>query len=157
MNGSITGIAGPTVTVDLKGLRLYEIVLVGNAGLTGEVVRLEREQAILQVYEETRGLAIGEVVRGTGRTLTAQLGPGLLGGMFDGLQRPLATLLERDGPFIAAGSSASLLDSPRQWHFTPAKKPGDEVSAGEPAVEWEMSAGEPTTGSVFMRAPASGA
>ena len=131
MNGSITGIAGPTVTVDLKGLRLYEIVLVGRAGLTGEVVRLEREQAVLQVYEDTRGLSVGEPVRGTARPLTAQLGPGLLGGMFDGLQRPLEKLLERDGPFIGGGSSASLLDSPRQWHFTPLKRPGDRVTAGE--------------------------
>lgn len=131
MNGSITGIAGPTVTVDLKGLRLYEIVLVGRAGLTGEVVRLEREHAVLQVYEDTRGLSVGEPVRGTARPLTAQLGPGLLGGMFDGLQRPLEKLLERDGPFIGGGSSASLLDSPRQWHFTPLKHPGDRVTAGE--------------------------
>lgn len=131
MNGSITGIAGPTVTVDLKGLRLYEIVLVGRAGLTGEVVRLEREHAVLQVYEDTRGLSVGEPVRGTARPLTAQLGPGLLGGMFDGLQRPLEKLLERDGPFIGGGSSASLLDSPRQWHFTPLKHPGDRVTTGE--------------------------
>ena len=131
MSGKITGIAGPTVTVDLKGLRLYEIVLVGRAGLTGEVVRLEREQAVLQVYEDTRGLSVGEPVRGTARPLTAQLGPGLLGGMFDGLQRPLEKLLERDGPFIGGGSSASLLDSPRQWHFTPLKRPGDRVAAGE--------------------------
>ena len=138
--GIITGIAGPTVTVDLQGLRLYEIVLVGQAGLTGEVVRLERERAILQVYEETRGLAIGEAVRGTGRTLTAQLGPGLLGGMFDGLQRPLAQLLERDGPFLAAGSSTSLLDNSRQWHFTPAKKPGEEVRTDEIIGEIEEGA-----------------
>ncbi|MGB9080901.1 MAG: V-type ATP synthase subunit A [Desulfuromonadaceae bacterium] len=131
MNGKITGIAGPTVTVDLKGLRLYEIVLVGRVGLTGEVVRLERERAVLQVYEDTRGLSVGEPVRGTSRTLTAQLGPGLLGGMFDGLQRPLEKLLERDGPFIGGGSSASLLDSPRLWHFTPVKRPGDRVTAGE--------------------------
>ncbi len=131
MNGSITGIAGPTVTVDLKGLRMYEIVLVGNAGLTGEVVRLEREHAVLQVYEDTRGLALGEPVRGTGRPLTAQLGPGLLGGMFDGLQRPLEKLLERDGPFIGGGSSASVLDSPRQWRFIPVKGPGDRVTSGE--------------------------
>lgn len=131
MSGKITGIAGPTVTVDLKGLRLYEIALVGRAGLTGEVVRLERERAVLQVYEDTRGLSVGEPVRGTARPLTAQLGPGLLGGMFDGLQRPLEKLLERDGPFIGGGSSASLLDSPRQWHFTPLKRPGDRVAAGE--------------------------
>ena len=131
MNGRIIGISGPTVTIDLKGLRLYEIVQVGNDGLTGEVVRLERERAVVQVYEDTRGLAVGEPVTGTSRTLTAQLGPGLLGGMFDGLQRPLEKLLERDGPFIGRGSSASLLDCPSQWHFTPAKLPGDRVTAGE--------------------------
>jgi V/A-type H+-transporting ATPase subunit A len=131
MSGKITGIAGPTVTVDLKGLRMYEIVLIGKAGLTGEVVRLERERAVLQVYEDTRGLAVGESVRGTARPLTAQLGPGLLSGMFDGLQRPLEKLLERDGPFIGGGSSASLLDSPREWHFSPVKGAGDRVTAGE--------------------------
>ena len=131
MNGKITGIAGPTVTVDLGGLRLYEIVLVGKAGLTGEVVRLERNQAILQVYEDTRGLAVGEPVSGTARTLTAQLGPGLLSRMFDGLQRPLEKLLERDGPFIGGGSNASLLDSSRQWHFTPNKESGMTIRAGE--------------------------
>lgn len=131
MSGIITGIAGPTVTIDLKGLRLYEIVHVGTAGLTGEVVRLERERAVVQVYEDTRGLSVGEPVRGTARTLTAQLGPGLLSGMFDGLQRPLEKLLERDGPFIGSGSSASLLDSPQQWSFTPIKVPGEQVKAGD--------------------------
>lgn len=131
MSGMITGIAGPTVTIDLKGLRLYEIVQVGTAGLTGEVVRLERERAVVQVYEDTRGLSVGEPVHGTARTLTVQLGPGLLGEKFDGLQRPLDKLLERDGPFIGSGSSASLLDSPQQWHFTPAKSPGDRVTAGD--------------------------
>ncbi|MDD2582452.1 MAG: V-type ATP synthase subunit A [Desulfuromonadaceae bacterium] len=131
MSGTIIGIAGPTVTVDLKGLRLNEIVLVGKAGLTGEVVRLERERAVVQVYEDTRGLAVGEPVAGTARTLAVQLGPGLLGGMFDGLQRPLEKLLERDGPFIGSGSSVSLLDSPLQWHFTPFKRPGEMVTAGE--------------------------
>jgi V/A-type H+-transporting ATPase subunit A len=131
MNGKIIGITGPTVTVDLKGLRLYEIVMVGNSGLTGEVVRLERERAVVQVYEDTRGLALGEPVCGTSRPLTAQLGPGLLSGMFDGLQRPLEKLLERDGPFIGSGSSASLLDSPMQWRFTPLKEPGERVKAGD--------------------------
>jgi V/A-type H+-transporting ATPase subunit A len=131
MNGRIIGIAGPTVAVDLKGLRLYEIVQLGDAGLTGEVVRLERDRAVVQVYEETRGLAVGEPARGTGAPLTAELGPGLLGGMFDGLQRPLDRLLERDGPFIAKGSSAPTLDPLRQWQFTPLKRAGDVVVAGD--------------------------
>ena len=131
MNGRIIGITGPTVTTDLKGLKLYEIVQVGRSGLTGEVVRLERERAVVQVYEETRGLALGEPVSGTSRPLTAQLGPGLLGGMFDGLQRPLEKLLERDGPFIGAGSRASLLESSAEWLFTPLKGAGERVTAGE--------------------------
>lgn len=139
MSGIITGIAGPTVTVDLKGLHLYEIVLLGERGLTGEVVRLERERAVVQVYEETRGLALGEPVRGTGQQLTVSLGPGLVGGMFDGLQRPLQRLLERDGPFMGTGGGAELLAGTRQWHFTPSKGEGAVVTAGEiigEALEW---------------------
>ena len=131
MNGRVIAIAGPTVAVDLRGLRLYEIVQLGEAGLTGEVVRLERDRAVVQVYEETRGLAVGEPARGTGAPLTAVLGPGLLGGMFDGLQRPLDRLLERDGPFIAKGSSAPTLDPLRQWEFTPCKREGERATAGD--------------------------
>ena len=131
MNGRVIAIAGPTVAVDLRGLRLYEIVQLGEAGLTGEGVRLERDRAVVQVYEETRGLAVGEPARGTGAPLTAVLGPGLLGGMFDGLQRPLDRLLERDGPFIAKGSSAPTLDPLRQWEFTPCKREGERATAGD--------------------------
>jgi len=131
MSGRIIGIAGPTVTVDLRNLRLYEIVQLGAAGLTGEVVRLERDRAVVQVYEETRGLAVGEPARGTGAPLMVRLGPGLLGGMFDGLQRPLDRLLERDGPFILGGSSATPLDPRREWSFEPDTEAGDTVRAGE--------------------------
>lgn len=131
MSGRIIGIAGPTITVDVPGLRLNEIVLVGTAGLTGEVVRLERDRAVVQVYEETRGLAVGEPARGTSLPLTALLGPGLLAGLYDGLQRPLQRLLERDGPFIAGGSRSTALDECREWRFIPHRQPGDSVQAGE--------------------------
>lgn len=131
MSGRIIGIAGPTVTVDLPGLRLYEIIQLGGAGLTGEVVRLERDRAVVQVYEETRGLAVGEPAIGTGAPLMAHLGPGLLGGMFDGLQRPLDRLLERDGPFILGGSVATPLDPYREWHFRALRRPGEAVRSGE--------------------------
>ena len=94
MSGKIQAISGPTVTVDLKGLKLYERIYIGHAMLTGEVVRLERDKAVVQVYEDTRGLAVGEPVKGVGMPLTVRLGPGLLGGMFDGLQRPLERLRE---------------------------------------------------------------
>jgi V/A-type H+-transporting ATPase subunit A len=85
MSGRIIGISGPTVSVELAGLKLYERVAVGSAGLMGEVVRLEKDRAIVQVYESTRGLCVGEPVTGTGAQLTVRLGPGLLNQMFDGL------------------------------------------------------------------------
>jgi len=116
--------------VDLKGLKLYERVYVGHAMLTGEVVRLEREKTVIQVYEDTRGLAVGEPVKGVGMPLTVRLGPGLLGGMFDGLQRPLERLREEMGPFITGGREMYALDYTRRWKFTPTLKVGDDVRPG---------------------------
>ncbi len=130
MSGRIQGISGPTVSVDLKGLKLYERVYVGHAMLTGEVVRLEKEKAVIQVYEDTRGLAVGEPVKGVGRQLTVRLGPGLLGGMFDGLQRPLERLREDMGPFITGGRELYALDYIKRWKFSPVLKKGDLVLPG---------------------------
>jgi V/A-type H+/Na+-transporting ATPase subunit A len=130
MSGKILGISGPTVSVDLKGLKLYERVYVGYAMLTGEVVRIEKNNAVIQVYEDTRGLAAGEPVKNVGRPLTVRLGPGLLGGMFDGLQRPLERLREEMGPFITGGREMYALDYMRRWEFTPSLKKGDEVRPG---------------------------
>ncbi|WP_298436790.1 V-type ATP synthase subunit A [Geobacter sp.] len=130
MTGRIIGIAGPTVTVDLRGLKLYEMVSVGEAGLTGEVVRLERDRAVVQVYENTAGLAVGEPARGTARPLTVELGPGILSSLFDGLQRPLDRLRETTGPFISGGGGVSHLDPERRWRFSPAVGEGEEVAAG---------------------------
>jgi len=131
VSGRITGISGPTVTIDIPGLKLYEMVRIGASGLIGEVVRLDRGRAVVQVYEETRGLAVNETAQGTNAQLTVQLGPGLLAGMFDGLQRPLERLKELAGPFLAAGCDLFPLDRDRSWRFSPAKAPGEEVSAGE--------------------------
>ncbi|OGR29604.1 MAG: V-type ATP synthase subunit A [Desulfuromonadales bacterium GWD2_61_12] len=131
MNGTITGISGPTVSADLVGVRLYEQVQVGHAGLIGEVVRLEPQRAVIQVYEETRGLAVGEPVTATGEALMVRLGPGLLGGMFDGLQRPLPALVARDGPFLQAGGGLFPLDLTRRWHLTPCLAPGAAVAPGQ--------------------------
>lgn len=130
MSGRIIGISGPTVSVDLPGLKLYERVYVGHAMLTGEVVRLERKRAVVQVYEETRGLAVGEPVKGAGAPLIVRLGPGLLGGMFDGLQRPLERLRDDMGPFITGGKELYALDYLRPWRFRPALKKGDRASLG---------------------------
>jgi V/A-type H+-transporting ATPase subunit A len=128
--GKIQSISGPTVSVDLKGLKLYERVYVGNAMLTGEVVRLERDKVVIQVYEDTRGLAVGEPVKGVGMPLTVRLGPGLLGGMFDGLQRPLERLKEEMGPFITGGRELYALDYMKRWDFSPSLKENDEVAGG---------------------------
>ena len=130
-SGRILGISGPTVSVDLRGLKLYERVYVGQALLTGEVVRLEKDKAVVQVYEDSRGLAVGEPVKGVGMPLTVRLGPGLLGGMFDGLQRPLERLRAEMGPFITGGKEMYALDYMKRWKFSPAKKRGDEVRPGD--------------------------
>lgn len=130
MTGRIQAISGPTVTVDLKGLKLYERVYVGNAMLTGEVVRLEKDKAVIQIYEDSRGLSIGEPVRGAGMPLTVRLGPGLLGGMFDGLQRPLERLKQDTGPFISGGREIHALDYRKRWRFRPLLKPGDQTREG---------------------------
>ncbi len=130
-SGIIKGISGPTVYVEMKGLRLYDRVYVGRQMLAGEVVRLEGERAIIQVYEDTKGLSTGEPVRSTGMPLTVRLGPGLLSSIFDGLQRPLRRLEEEMGPFITGGREIYGLDYLRRWRFHPFKQPGDEVSEGE--------------------------
>jgi V/A-type H+-transporting ATPase subunit A len=131
MSGRIVGISGPTVSVDLAGLRLYERVSVGHSGLMGEVVRLEKERALVQVYESTRGLCVGEPVASTGAQLTVRLGPGLLNRMFDGLQRPLAALQEAQGPFIQPGGGHGLSLHLQSLHFVPDKRPGDAIGDGE--------------------------
>ena len=131
MKGRIIGISGPTVSVDLRGLRLYERVLVGEAGLMGEVVRLEQGRAVVQVYESTRGLAVGEPVEATGSQLTVRLGPGLLDQMFDGLQRPLVTMRAEQGPFIHPGGATSAVSEPPPLRFVPAREAGEAVAPGE--------------------------
>ncbi len=129
-SGKIQSISGPTVSANLKGLKLYERVYVGNAMLTGEVVRLERDKVVIQVYEDTRGLAVGEPVKGVGMPLTVRLGPGLLGGMFDGLQRPLERLKQEMGSFITGGREVYALDYMKRWDFSPSLKENDKVVGG---------------------------
>jgi len=133
MSGRITAITGPTVSVDVPGLRLHECVTVGAAGLTGEVVRLERGRAIVQVYENTRGLAVGEPAAGTGTELCVRLGPGLIGQMFDGLQRPLVAMAAQQGPFIGGGGAKVPPWGARTLNFVPLKKAGERIAPNEAA------------------------
>jgi len=130
--GRIWRIAGPLVIAEgMSGSMVYEVVEVGEEGLIGEIIGLEGEKAIIQVYEDTSGLTVGEKVVGTGRPLTAELGPGLIGAIYDGLQRPLKTLEELIGPFVKRGVKAHSLPRDVKWHFKPIAKPGDIVNPGD--------------------------
>ena len=109
---------------------LYELALVGARGMLAEVIRLDGDAVTLQVYEDTIGLAVGEPVRLTRSTLTAQLGPGLIGALLDGTGRPLERLAEMSGDFLQPGLHAPALDATRRWAFEPAVIVGDTVSGG---------------------------
>jgi len=125
-------VAGPVVEAKhVLGAQMYELVRVGELGLIGEIIKVEGENATIQVYEETTGLRPGERVECTGGPLSAELGPGLLGNIFDGVQRPLTAIEARIGPFVRRGISAPALDRERKWHFVPALKPGDKVQGGD--------------------------
>ena len=128
--GKIISISGATVRTDLTCLTLFERVSVGEHNLTGEVVRLEKESSVLQVYEDPGGLGLDEPVRGHGVSLATTLGPGLLTVMFDGLQRPLDALVDKTGPFIHPIHLDTSLDLKKQWDFTPLVNNGDTVSGG---------------------------
>jgi V/A-type H+-transporting ATPase subunit A len=135
--GEIWRIAGPVVVArGLDGVRLYNVVRVGRAALPGEVIRLDGELATIQVYENTSGLRVGEPVLDTGRPLEVELGPGLLGHIFDGTQRPLETLARADDdpfgrPLLLRGASLPALDRERAWTFQARVAPGDRVIAGD--------------------------
>ena len=130
--GRIVRIAGPVVgATELEGIRLHDVVRVGEQGLVGEVIRLSGNLATIQVYEDTSGIQFGETALNTGKPLVAHLGPGLLGRVYDGLQRPLATLAEMTGDFIERGINAPPLPEDICWMFTPRVKAGSSVVSGD--------------------------
>ncbi|PLX73969.1 MAG: V-type ATP synthase subunit A [Desulfuromonas sp.] len=131
MNGKVTRISGATVHINCPGLQIGDRVQVGENRLTGEVVRLDGESATVQVFEENRGLGVNEPAGSAGGPLTVQLGPGLLGGVFDGLQRPLQLLRESCGAFIASGQHPSSLDLHRKWQFVPQVQSDCDVQIGD--------------------------
>jgi V/A-type H+-transporting ATPase subunit A len=130
--GKIWRVSGPLVIAnDMKGSQVYEVVEIGEEGLVGEIVGLEGDRAIIQAHEDTLGLKAGEVVAGTGRILSVELGPGMVGSIYDGLQKSLLTLGEDIGPFIKRGVKAAPLPRDKKWEFTPKVKAGDSVSQGD--------------------------
>ena len=131
-SSQIIKVSGPLVVASgMRDAKMYEVVRVGKEGLIGEVIRLDNGDAFIQVYEETGGVGPGEKVQRTGKTLSVELGPGLLESIYDGIQRPLQVLEEKSGHFIARGISAPGLDQNRKWDFVPTKNKGEEVIAGD--------------------------
>jgi len=129
--GKIWRISGPLVIgEELKGAQVYEIVEIGNEGLVGEVIGLEEDKAIIQVHEDTLELKVGEVIRRTGAILTAELGPGIVGSIYDGLQKSLTVLMEGSS-FIRRGTKVFAIPRDKKWHFSPKVKVGETVSAGD--------------------------
>ena len=125
-------ISGPIVTaVGMQRAQMYEVVHVGNMGLVGEVVRLVGDYATIQVYEDTTMLKPGTPVECTGAPLSVWLGPGLVGNIYDGIQRPLPGIQARSGAWIRRGEKVDPLDATKRWTFEPQLKPGDAVTAGQ--------------------------
>ena len=125
-------ISGPTVVArGLEEASLYDVVRVGQESLLGEVIRIRAGLATIQVYEETNGLGLGEPVVASGEPLTVELGPGLLGQVFDGIERPLSVLAQLSGDFIQRGISHAALDREKRWEFEPLIRVGDELREGQ--------------------------
>jgi V/A-type H+-transporting ATPase subunit A len=129
--GRIVWVSGPAVKADgMADAKMYETVSVGDAKLIGEVIRLTGDVAFIQVYESTSGLKPGEPVIGTGNPLSVLLGPGIIGQIYDGIQRPLKELSKKSGSFIGRGITTTPVDMTKQYHFVPTVNVGDEVEAG---------------------------
>jgi len=141
VRGRIYRVAGPLVVAEgMTGVQMYEVVRVGEEGLIGEVTRIRGDTAYIQVYESTSGLRPGEPVEGTGAPLSVDLGPGLIGSIYDGVQRPLpliASLIAKTNParsvFVERGVSVPSIPRDKKWHFIPSDnvKPGDKVGPGD--------------------------
>ena len=130
--GVITKISGPLVVADqMEGARMNDVVRVGNFRLIGEIIELHGSRAFIQVYEETAGVAPGEPVVSLNQPLSVVLGPGLIGSIYDGIQRPLNRLQKKVGNFIARGVTAPRLDHEKKWKFIPRAKKGETVQAGD--------------------------
>jgi V/A-type H+-transporting ATPase subunit A len=129
--GRIVWVSGPAVRADgMSDAKMYETVVVGNSKLVGEVIRLTGDVAFIQVYESTSGLKPGEPVIGTGNPLSVLLGPGIIGQIYDGIQRPLKELSKASGSFIGRGITTTPVDMTKKYHFVPTVSNGDKVEPG---------------------------
>ena len=132
MQGRIIKVAGPLIVAENMGdCKVYDVVRVGEQKLIGEIIELRGDKASVQVYEETAGLRVGDSVYSTGEPLSVELAPGLIEGIFDGIQRPLAEIVKRYGDRITRGIAVNNLDHEKRWKFVPTAKVGDAVVPGD--------------------------
>ncbi|HZD34414.1 MAG TPA: V-type ATP synthase subunit A [Nitrososphaeraceae archaeon] len=129
--GRIVWVSGPAVRADgMSSAKMYETVEVGESKLIGEVIRLTGDIAFIQVYETTSGLKPGEPVVGTGQPLSVALGPGIIGQIYDGIQRPLSEMARKSGDFIGRGIATTPIDLKKKYKFVPTVKKGDHITGG---------------------------
>lgn len=129
--GRIVWVSGPAVRADgMSSAKMYETVEVGESKLIGEVIRLTGDVAFIQVYETTSGLKPGEPVIGTGQPLSVTLGPGIIGQIYDGIQRPLSEMAKKSGDFIGRGIATTPIDLKKKYKFIPTVKKGDSITGG---------------------------
>ena len=127
--GKVKRVNGPVIEASGVGDALMmEMIYVGEQRLVGEIIKLNGTGAVIQVYEDTTGVAPGDNIYGSGESLSVSLGPGLIGTIYDGIQRPLESLYAQSGKFIEKGLTFSSLDPERLWDFTALVKKGDFVS-----------------------------
>ena len=138
--GTVYRVNGPAVTAaNTSELSMGEQVLVGDLNLPGEIIRQEGDMSTIQMYEDTTDIKPGDVVKGLGSALSVELGPGLLGSFYDGIQRPLDRIYEKTGTFISRGVSVPKLNEEKKWHFVPKVKVGDELKGCDIIGEVEES------------------
>lgn len=131
-NGIITKVAGPLVIAEgMRDANMFDVVRVSSQRLIGEIIEMHGDKASIQVYEETSGLGPGEEVESTGAPLSVELGPGLIGAIYDGIQRPLNEIMKKVGNNLTRGVEVPSLDHSKKWHFYPTVKKGDKVVPGD--------------------------
>jgi len=129
--GQVKRVNGPVIEVmGITDAEMFELVRVGNEGLTGELIKLQADSAVVQVYEDTTGIAPYDPVYGAGMQLSVELGPGMIGTIYDGIQRPLEAIRDMSPIYIERGISVPSLNRDKTWHFVPTAKEGDAVSGG---------------------------
>ena len=132
MAGRIVKVSGPLIVAEnMADVKVYDVVKVGKDELIGEVIELRRDRASIQVYEETSGLGVGDEVVSTGEPLSVELAPGIVGGIYDGIQRPLDQIVASYGDRITRGVRVDKIDRTKKWRFVPTVKPGSRVEAGD--------------------------